>query len=247
MAFLRSLFGEKTENLPGGMRNLYGIKENDEVTAANEKYFGDAGDSIHHSRYYHRYYEGYTEIRTPNPDSRFKPYKIQRIYTAPYTVPDLDGRDYRIRMIYYGLLAAAAVLLYVSAFTDRNVAMNTVRQLAAGAVLVTLVPLFLMSVSLIAYWLRPKRMKYYDYRTSTRRLKLTSVISAGGCLLAALGFCVYLFAAGSANLTAELLYIGRLIAASGACFALFRMERRMPYRQIPNDVTLPEGEYHRIQ
>ena len=241
-----SLFKKTRDDLPGSMKNLYGVKGTDEIEEANERYFGDSADSIHHSRYYHRYYEGYTEVRTENPKSKYKPYKIERIYTAPYTVADMDKRMYRIHMIFYGLLTVVAVLLYVSALTDRQVSMK-MSKLAALTVMVTLVPLFLLSVCLIAYYLRPKKMKYYDYRTSTGRLKWTAVASAAGCLLTVIIFGVYLFIRGSVNLKAEMLYIVKLVMASAACFAVFLLERRMPYKQIPNNVKLPDGEYHRIQ
>ena len=113
--------------------------------------------------------------------------------------------------------------------------------------MVTLVPLFLLTVCLIAYYLRPKQMKYYDYRTSTGRLKGTAIASAAGCFLTVVIFGVYLFVIGSINLGAEVFYIVKLIMASAACLGVFLLERRMPYKQIPNDVKLPDGEYHRIQ
>lgn len=237
----------KLDHQPGGMKNIYGNKESDEITKASEKYFGDAGDSIHHSRHYHRYYEGYTEVRTPNPNSRFVPYKIQRIYTAPYMAADLERGVYLRYMVFYGLLAAAAILLYLSAFTDRAVSLNTNRYFAAAAVMVTLVPLVLLTASLIAYYLRPKKMKAYNYRTSTRNLKASAIAAAAGFLLSVLLLGVSLCILGSADLTAELLFAARLILAAAACLAVWRLERSMPYRQEPNDVKLPEGEYHRIQ
>lgn len=228
------------------MGNIYGNKGADDVTAANEKYFGDSGDSMHHSRYYHRYFEGYTEVRTENPESKYMPYKIERIYTSPYTVVDMKKGVYPLYLFLYGLLVAVAVLLYVSAFTDYRVSINMSR-VSALAIMVTLVPLFVLAVSLLGYYFRPKKMKYYDYRTSTGRLKLWSLIAAGGCFLAVLIFCVYLWVTGSADSEAEILYIVKLIAAAAACLAVFFLERGMRYRQVPNDVKLPEGEYHRIQ
>ncbi len=241
-----SLFRKRPDDPPGSMKNLYGVKGTDEIDEANKRYFGDSSESIQHSRYYHRYFEGYTEVRTPNPDNKYKPYRIQRIYTAPYTVADMDGHMYRVYMIFYGLLTLAALLLYVSALTDRAVSIN-MNKLAALTVMVTLVPLFLLTACLIAYYLRPKRMKCFDYRTSTGRLKGTAAASSAGCLLTVVIFCVYLCAAGSMDLKAEIFYIVRLIMASAACLAVFLLERRMAYKQIPNDVKLPEGEYHRIQ
>lgn len=241
-------FGKrKLDNEPGGMRNIYGNKENDAITRASENYFGDAGDTIRHSRHYHRYYEGYTEVRTPNPKNKFVPYKIERVYTAPYTVADMERSAYLRHMVFYGLLTAAAIFLYISAFTDRAVSMNASRQFGAAAVMVTLVPLVLLTASLIAYYLRPKKMKSYDYRTTTRNLKASAIAAAAGFLAAAALLGVYLCAAGSADPASELLYAARLLLAAAACFAVYRLERRMPYRQEPNNVKLPKGEYHRIQ
>lgn len=234
------------KNQPGSAENIYGNKGTDAITAASEKYFGDAGDKMHHSRYYHRYYEGYTEVRTENPGNPFVPYKIKRIYTAPYTVVDMGTEIYWVYMLCYGLLTAVGILLYLSAMTDPDVSMN-LSKVSALAVILTLVPLLVLTASLLGYYFRPKKMKCYDFRSSTGRLKFWSVAAAAGCVLTVLIFVVFLLAAGSANLFAELLYIGKLLLASGAYISIFLLERRMRYKQEPNDAVLPEGEYHRIQ
>lgn len=234
------------KNQPGSVNNIYGNKGSDEITAANKKYFGDAEEKIHHSRYYHRYYEGYTEVRTENPGNKYVPYKIKRIYTAPYTVVDMGAGIYWAYMLCYGLLTVLGILLYLSALTDRSVSMN-LSKLSAIAVILTLVPLFVFATSLIGYYFRPKKMKCYDFRTSTGRLKFWSVAAAAGCLLTVLIFLVFLLTVGSVNFFAELMYIGKLLLASAAYISVFLLERRMSYKQEPNDAVLPEGEYHRIQ
>ena len=237
--------GRKRDDEPGSIKNFYGNRGTDAVEEANKRYFGDSGDSIHHSRYYHRYYEGYTEVRTPNPASKYKPYKIQRIYTAPYTVADMDPGMYLVHMIFYGMLAAAADALFIWAFADRNVSVN-MSKLSALTTIVTAVPLFLLTVCLVSYYLRPRKMKCYDYRSSTGRLKTWSLVASASCLLALIVFCVFIFVTGSVNPKSEILYGIRLLLASGFCLALFFLERGMRYKEEPNPVELPEGEYHRI-
>ncbi len=241
-----SLFFKRNKYAPGSSGNIYGNKGADAITEANEKYFGDSGDTMHHSRYYHRYYEGYTEVRTERPGGKYINYKIERVYTAPYTVVDMERREYVGWRVVYGALAVLAILLYISAFLDRRVAMNMTR-LSPLTIMLTLIPLFVLAMSLIGYLTRPKLMKYYDYRTSTGRVKLWSAVSSAGCMLTVLIFAVYLIFAGSVNAGAEVLYAIRLIAAAACCLVLFLMERNVKYIEVPNKVKLPPGEYHRIQ
>ena len=129
-------FFRKRDDAPGSIKNFYGNKGTDAVEEANQKYFGDSGDSIHHSRYYHRYYEGYTEVRRSNPGSKYKPYKILRVYTAPFTVVDMDPGLYLIYKIFYGLLAGAADAMFILAYIDRSVSIN-MSKLSALTTIVT--------------------------------------------------------------------------------------------------------------
>lgn len=236
----------KLHNETGGVGNIYGNQSSDDISKANKRYFGDDGDKIHHSRYYHRYYEGYTEVRTENPGNKYVPYKTQRIYTAPYTVVDVQAPVYLFYKFAYAVLFVLAGMLYLSAMTDGEIPVNA-SKLAGVTVMVTLVPLFVLLVSLVGYYFRPKKMKLYDYRTSTRKLKYSAVASAAGCMVTVVAVLIYFAIMGFTTVAAEILYMLKLAGAAASCMGIYLMERELHYKQVENDVVLPKGEYHLIQ
>lgn len=241
-----SLFGKKLNEQPGGVDNIYGNKGKSFGDQAEADYFGDAGGKLHHSRYYHDYFRGYTEIRTENPGSRFKPYKIQRVYTSPWIVADHETPFYFVYCFCYLLLALLCAVLFVSALTDRSVAANYSWIVAIPGYMGVL-SLLLFVVCTVAYLLRPRRMTLYAYDSSTRRIKLFSLSTAVLCAATALTSLVYGIVAGSGNTVNALLAVAKLIGAAAAALGVWLFERKMPYKEEENTVTLPEGEAHRIQ
>lgn len=236
---------KKWNEMPGGADNIYGIKGKSAAQKAESKYFGDSTDKITHSRYYHRYFRGYTEVRIPAPEHKYKNYKIQRFYTAPYIAADMDRLVYFYLVLSYILLAALAVFCFLHALLNRGVAGNSSAIVAIPG-FPTVIALFLLCASVIAYVFRPKKMTLYEHETSTARLKTTAAISAGGAAATALMSAVYLLFRGSADLPAELWTIAQLLLSAAAAFAIRRLERSLRYKELPNDTKLPQGETHKI-
>lgn len=241
-----SLSSKKLNEQPGGVDNIYGIKGKNAADRAEANYFGDAEDKLHHSRYYHDYFQGYTEIRTANPGNRFKPYKIRRIYTEPWIVADHQTPVYFSYCCCYLLLAILCAVLFVSALTDRSVAGNY-SWIVAIPGYAGVVCLLLFAVCTAAYLLRPRKMTLYEYNSSTRRIKLFSLLTGILCAVTALVSLIYLALVQSGNTTHALLSAAKLAGAAAAAMGVWLLERKMPYTEEENKVTLPEGEIHRIQ
>lgn len=240
------LFGKKLNEQPGGVDNIYGIKGKSVAGRAEAEYFGDDEGKIHHSKYYHDYFRGYTEVRIANPENRFKPYKIQRIYTAPWIAADLKPPVYFSYCACYVLLTVLCAVLFVSALTDRAVAGNYSWIVAIPGYL-SVVAVLLLVVCTAAYLLRPKKMTLYEHSTSTKRLKLFSLVSGILCGLTALTSLGYLLFADPGNMTRSLLSVAKLVGATAAAFWVWHFERNMSYTELENNTKLPEGEVHRIQ
>ena len=236
---------KKLSEQPGGIDNIYGNKGSTRAAKAQKKYFGDDDDKITHSRYYHNYFRGWTEIRTETPGHKYKPYKIERIYTAPWTEVDEPRIIYFYYVLSYVILAAVSIVCYVRALTDIRVAGNA-SVLVAIPGMPTVIPMFLLAVCLIAYIFRKKRMTLYEYDVSTKRLKISALACCIGSGLTALMSAVYLLVKGSSDVNAELKSILFLLLSSAAAAGIWYLEKQLPYKEIPNSTKLPEGEIHEI-
>lgn len=234
------------KELPGGVENLYGNRGKSAGDRAEEKYFGDSEGKLRHSKYYHDYFRGYTEVRIAQPENRFKPYRIERIYTAPWVEADLAPRACFGRRCAYALLAALCVLLFVTALTDRAVAGNYSPVVAVPGFL-GVVALLLFVICTLAYLLRPKRMTLYEYTSSTGRLQNASFASGVLCGLTALVSLGYLLFADAGSVGHALIAVVKLTAAAAAALGVWVLERKMDYKEIENNTPLPQGEAHRIQ
>ena len=240
-------FFEKNLNeQPGGADNIYGIKGKDAAGRAETSWFGDDEGKIRHSKHYHDYFRGYTEVRTDDPSNRCKPYKIQRVYTAPWIVADMERPLYFSYCCCYALLSILCAGLFVSALTDRSVPGNYSPIVAIPGYL-SVVAVFLLCVCTVAYLLRPRQMTLYAHSTSTRRLKTFALAAGIGCALTALTGLGFLAFAGQGETVRSLISAAMLIGASASAFGVWSLERKMTYKEIENKTTLPEGEAHRIQ
>lgn len=237
---------KKLRGRPGGVGNIYGNKSQSASDLAEEKYFGDSEGTLRHSKYYHDYFRGYTEVRIEHPENRYKPYKIQRVYTAPWIVADMDPRIYSSYCCCYALLTLLCAILFATALTDRTVRGNYSPIVAVPGFL-SVVAVLLLVVYTVAYLLRPKKMTLYEHSSSTRRLKAASLATGILCGLTALVSLGYLLFADAGSVANSLISVVKMAGASAAALAVWGMERKMSYAEEENNAVLPEGEAHRIQ
>ena len=232
---------KKLSGRPGGVDNIYGNKGKGAADRAEEKYFGDSEGKLRHSKYYHDYFRGYTEVRIENPGNRYKPYKVKRIYTAPWIVADVKSGVYFGYCCCYVLLALLCAILFVTALTDRAVAGNYSPVVAVPGYL-SVVALLLFVIYTVAYLLRPKRMTLYEHSSSTGRLKAASLATGILCGLTALVSLGYLLFADAGSTGRPLISVAKLAGASVSALGVWALERNMSYAEKENSTVLPEGE-----
>lgn len=193
------------------------------------------------NRHYHKFFRGYTEVRNKNEKGRIV---IERYYTKPWKVSALSARNYWLLRALYVLLTAASVVLYVSAMTQ-NVPGNRHWVVAIpGLPAVTI--LFLQIVMVIQYLTVPKKMTLWDHESSTkhiRRAALAAAIIQGVTALVLAGFALVT----RQEIGRTLLCVLADLIAAGCSAAIFIVERKVPYTEIPNDTKLPSGETHEIR
>jgi hypothetical protein len=189
---------------------------------------GVLGSGVHHSRYYHRRYEGWMERSIEKGDGKKR---IERVYVGEYYSQDLsDGQRLLFRFLYSALyIFSLSFFLFASIrFTGSN------RTFAVQFIcFLTLLAMVAMLVFLFAYVLSPKRLTVWEYYAGPLRVRIFSFIIAlliGGSAMAVL---IYLLAADNANVQSELANIAVYGTAAVLMFIIHRMEKNIPYKVTP--------------
>ncbi len=204
--------------------DLYGVKSGKTSTERKKSAFS-------HSRYYHRYFQGYTEIMDETG-------RITRVYTAPWRVQDCSDREWIRQKIVYAalyLLAVLFVAIGLSLRTPGNLSW-IVSLPGLPAVILT----FLAGAHLVSYLWTGRKMTPYEERASSN-LKLFTVLAAAlNALTALMEVAVGLFQRemelGFSVVTGLLVLLG-----AAALFAINRMEAKARYIELENDTPIPAG------
>jgi hypothetical protein len=182
-----------------------------------------------HSKAYHRFFEGYSEITVPEPNG--KGYRIQRIYTGNYYRQDLmKGRRILLRVLYVALFLGA-VYLFVS---------NAILPLASNSTWYVVLTqaasipfLFWTLIALFSYLPAERDMTINTYRSSSSSLKRAtfgSAISLGVLALATLAFMF---------LNPQDRSLGQLLCGGLLTILINRIESKVNYLIVPSQNKLP--------
>ncbi len=218
--------------------DIYGVNSNWKL---DQKMGKSTDDDIHRSRYFHRYFRGYTEIRIEKPNGGIK---IERFYTEPWLYQDVNPAMYVWYRLLYVLLVVAAIIGYVSLMCMDGFD-GTRSLLVAAPELISVVALVLLAAAAINYVFMRKRMTLYDHQSSSDNLKKASLI-ASVCLAATALMIVVNIFLGVTSPPQELKLAGGVLLCAAAVLAVYLIERGMPYREEENHTVLPAGEAHEI-
>lgn len=220
--------------------DIYGVKSKKEDPLSR---FGevDAPETgRRHSDYYHKYFRGYTEIRKLNEKGRVR---VERYYVRPWIVSDLPTGKYWLLRLLYAVLTAVSAGLFIVALLQRVPSNYSMIVALPGYISILL--LFLLAVVVVSYIFVPRKMTLWDHSSSTGRLKKLSLAAGIGQLLTALATVIFLLRYGF--FVTETMQCVFLMAVAGLCSgAMYFVERKVPYTEIPNETKLPAGEAHEI-
>ena len=194
-----------------------------------------------YNRHYHNYFRGYTEVRNTNEKGRIV---IERYYTKPWKVSGLSVRNYWLLRALYVLLTVVSIVLYVTAMCQ-DVPGNH-HWIVAIPGMPTITILFLQCVMVIQYLTVPRKMTLWDHESSTRHIKratLAAAIIQGVTALVLAGFALVT----RQEIGHTLLCAFADLIAAGCSAAIYIVECKVPYTEIPNDTKLPSGETHEIR
>ncbi len=193
----------------------------------------DRDSRLWHSRYYHRYFEGYTETKKVDANGKER---IRRVYAADWYSQNLPkGKRISVRFLYVVLFA-----IMVAAVVGAGILQG-----GTGTrfyiVIPELVTLCLLSwlgyVLLVNYLFMPVKLTVHEYKASSLSLRIvtlaTAVAFATDALMAALDLALVGGARGG--------WVIALFLAGAICaWAMRLVESRIHYNQIENPAAARE-------
>ncbi len=174
--------------------------------------------------FYRRYYEDYLEYNEIEPDGRTV---IRRVYQGTWYTADLDRRG---RILYKTAITAAwvisvilfGILIYRGTSLDARWYMGTAHILAALGILWN-------NIAVVSCLLAPVKMTHYEYKTSVRDYRYSSMLMAAGFLASGLIALISMLAGNRSDAGTLLVLAGGYLAAAGVSFCANRYSCRITY------------------
>lgn len=188
-----------------------------------------------HSAYYHRYFEGWTEVSEPKPSGRGM--RIKRIYTGPYFKADMSARERAARKVVYALLVILSIALYVKGGYV-SLESNMVWYVVLPQAVCLCGNVFLVWFLLLKLF-SPEMLVIREYKETSKNLKLTALVQAVLLGITALGTLLHLVL--NRGNKAELLAAALFVCAACACLVLHLLEKGVKYLRISNPNTPEDG------
>lgn len=192
---------------------------------------------VNGSRFYHQYFEGYSERRGLTGESG--KVAIERIYTGKYFTVAGGKKAFRLRKLGYSalcILSLAALLAGIRIHVPSNYS-----KLSAVPGLCSLVGWLFLLASLVRYDTRPYKMKHWDYNCGPKKILLygciTAALMAANCIVSV----IFLVTGGPDTLGAEALALAFKLAATMLLGAVLLIEKRTAYRVLEDDYDDKHG------
>jgi hypothetical protein len=212
---------------------MLGIR--DQLRRSLQKDGKQSKSGIWHSRAYHRFFEGYSEITVPNPNGRG--YRIQRIYTGNHYRQDLTtGKQILLRVLYAVLFLCIACLFVSSAILPS--ASNSTWYVALPQAL-SLPFLFWIVIAFFSYMPAERDMTIEGYRSSSLALQRATLGSAISLGIAAFATLVFMLLNPADEPLAELLCAAKYLAGGVLALSMNRVEKGTSYLIIPSQNRPP--------
>jgi archaellum biogenesis protein FlaJ (TadC family) len=192
-----------------------------------------------HSKAYHRFFEGYSEVTVPKAEG--KGTRIERIYTGDYYRQDLTNlQRILIRLLYVTLFLCAAYLYISSAIVP--LAINSTWYLVLPQA-VSLPFLFWIIIAFFYYLPAKRDMVIADYRRSSLSLQKATRGAAIALGITALATLIYIGLNPSEGSLRVLLFTIKYSVAGLITLAMSMIERKVKYLIIPSQHRPPENSY----
>lgn len=195
----------------------------------------NANDSRSHSRAYHRFFAGYTEVKKVKQGGLG--YTIDRVYTGQYYHRLMGRRKSLVVKLLYAAMTAAAAALFISA---------SITQVESNGVWYVVLPEAASIAALVwtctgvgNYLLGPERMTVYEYRSSSGRIKRASLCALAAFCLAALTSALWLalHAVPASIFRESVSCIVKLLGGGALFLMLNRVECAIKYEKVISEMN----------
>lgn len=187
---------------------------------------------------YHRYFEGYSERKVWDNDK--KKFRFETYYSGDYYRAELPSEEKKRLKQEYGIGYACAVIVFLFVGTRRTV--SAASAITAIPTLVTLLGLLWQLPSLVTYARTKELLILREYRERKNFLSLCmGLVCCFGVSAAAHLVCVFLYR--SYGDWREWLTVGGLLLDAGIFCWIYRREKNVTYRIVPNEAKIPDDCY----
>lgn len=217
--------------------DIYGVKANWKL----EQRVGESAETgFRHNNRYHKYFHGYTEVRSEKPNGR---YAITRVYTDDWFVQDCSEPKWILTKLGLMGLSIVVMCMYIIVMTRPGYVVN-VSQIVAIPGYMSILFLLLLCASTIGFAITKRKMTWWDHHSSTIRIKTLSAICAFMLFATAVMMgTVTIATSGSAK---EWWLITGVMACCACVIGINYFFKRIKFKRVVNNFVLPEGEAHRI-
>lgn len=187
---------------------------------------------------YHRYFEGFSERKVW--DDEKQKFRFETYYSGDYYRAGMTPEERRQVKWEYGVGFACAVLIFLFVGTRRTLSAASV--ITAFPTLVTALGLMWQLPSLVTYVRTKELLILREYRERKNFLSLCmGLVCCFGVSAAAHLVCVFLYRSFGDWL--EWLTVAGLLLDAGIFGWIYRREKGIPYRTVPNEAVIPEDCY----
>ena len=178
---------------------------------------------------FQRYFEGYSEVRSVNPDGSVR---VDMVYTAPYWVHDLSDKQWKLQKYrFLGLTGLILVLYLCAAFMPLGGEYSKFIMLPGGITAAILV--FLVTYT-CTYLFCPRKMTIYDYNRNHAAMRRWPFAAAIGLTAAGIMSLVYIFVSKGDQLLKTVIAAACYFAAAMVAFVIYRTEDKTEYFEEEN-------------
>lgn len=203
---------------------------------------GELETGFRHRNYYHKHFQGYTEVRRVNEKGRVI---SERHYTAPWQRHCLTDRQWVLTKVAYILGVLISTVLFLWALVQR-VPSNSAAIVAAPGFLSGLLML-LMWMAAFAYVSAPRNMTLWEYRSGKNKVEIFTRLTTAGIIVTAVTKIVFICVWMNFSWEGEVIGLLALVLSVVPLLLIFFAERRMNYEELENKTLVTEEERYDIQ
>ena len=203
---------------------------------------GGLDTGFRHKSYYHKNFQGYTEIRRVNEKGRIT---IERRYTAPWQRHRLTDGQWVLTKAGYVLGTLLSTVLFLWALS-RRVPSNSAALAAAPGFLSGLLMLLLW-MAVFTYVSAPRKMTLWEYRSGKSKIERFTRLASAAILATVAAKVIYICVWMDFSWEGEIPGLLALTVSAAPPVVIFLVERRMNYEELENTAQVTEEERYEIQ